>query len=67
MFLPFLAAASVAAAFAQLGALSTKVAVPTDSLYAVILIVVMLPLYALSLQRRAQPRHRHSLGAPPRP
>lgn len=53
MFIPFLAAASVAAAFAQLGALSTKVAVLTSSLYAVILIAIVLALYVLSLQHRA--------------
>ena len=52
MFIPFLAAASVAAAFAQLGAMSTKVAVLTSSLYAVILIAIALALYALLLQRR---------------
>ena len=50
MFLPFLAAASVAAAFAQLGAMSTKVAVLTSSLYAVTLIAIVLALWALSLQ-----------------
>ena len=48
MFFPFLAAATVAAAFAQLGVLSTKVAVLTSSLYAVILITIVLALYALS-------------------
>ena len=32
MFIPFLAAASVAAAFAQLGSLSTKVAILNSSL-----------------------------------
>lgn len=53
MFLPFLAAASVAAAFAQLGVLSTKVAVLTGFLYAVILIAIVLALYALSLHRKA--------------
>ena len=50
MFLPFLAAASVAAAFAQLGAMSTKVAVLTSSLYPVILIAIVLALWALSLK-----------------
>lgn len=53
MFFPFLAAVSVAAAFAQLGALSTKVAVLSGSLYAVILIAIVLALYALSLQHKA--------------
>lgn len=53
MFISFLAAASVAAAFAQLGALSTKVAVLTGSLYAAILVAILLALYALSLQRRS--------------
>ena len=52
MFFPFLAAATVATAFAQLGVLSTKVAVLTSSLYAVILIAIALALYALSVQRR---------------
>lgn len=36
MFFPFLAAATVATAFAQLGVMTTKVAVLTGSLYAVI-------------------------------
>ncbi len=53
MFRPFRAAASVAAAFAQLGALPTKVGVLAGSLYAVILIAIVLALYALSLQRKA--------------
>lgn len=53
MFFPFLAAATVATAFAQLGAMSTKLAVLTGSLYAVILIAIVLALYALSLQYRA--------------
>ena len=53
MFLPFLTAASVAAAFAQLGVMSTKNAVLTSSLYAVILIAIALALYALSLQFKA--------------
>lgn len=53
MFLPFLAAASVATAFAQLGALTTKVAILTSSLYAVTLIAIVLALYALSLHHRA--------------
>lgn len=50
MFFPFLAAATVATAFVQLGALSTKVAVLTSSLYAVILIAIALALYAISLK-----------------
>lgn len=50
MFLPFLAAASVAAAFAHLGALSTKVAVMTSSLCAVTLIAIVLALWTLSLK-----------------
>ncbi len=52
MFLPFLAAASVATAFAQLGAMSTKVAILTSSLYAAILVAIFLALYAMSLQHR---------------
>ena len=60
MFIPLLAAASVAAAFAQVGALSTKVAVLTGSLYAVILIAIVLALWALSPQ---QPSHRRDLPA----
>jgi hypothetical protein len=52
MFIPFLAAASVATAFAQLGAMSVKIGILTSSLYAVILIAIALALYALSLQRR---------------
>jgi hypothetical protein len=53
MFFPFLAAATVAIAFAQLGAMSTKVAVLTGSLYAVILIAIALALYALSMRHKA--------------
>jgi hypothetical protein len=53
MFLPFLAAASVAAAFAQVGALSTKVAILTSSLYVAILVAIVLALYALSLQHKS--------------
>jgi hypothetical protein len=53
MFLPFLAAASVATAFAQLGALTTKVAILTSSLYAAILVAIVLALYALSMQYRS--------------
>jgi hypothetical protein len=53
MFLPFLAAASVATTFAQLGAMSTKIAVLTSSLYAVIVIAIVLALYALALKHKA--------------
>ena len=53
MFIPFLAAASVVTAFTKLGAMSTQIAVLTSSLYAVILIAIILALYALSLQYRA--------------
>jgi hypothetical protein len=52
MFIPFLAAASVATAFAQLGALTTKVAILTSSLCVVSLVAIVLALYALSLQSR---------------
>ena len=52
MFIPFLAATAVAAAFAQLGAMSVKTAMLTSSLYAAILVAIVLALYALSLQRR---------------
>ena len=44
MFFPFIGAASVAIAFTQLGAVSTKVAVLTGSLYAVILVAIAPPL-----------------------
>lgn len=53
MFVPFIGAASVAIAFAQLGAMPTKVAVLSGSLYAVIAIAILLGLYALSLQYRS--------------
>jgi len=52
MFIPFLAATAIAAAFAQLGAASVKIAMLTGSMYAVILVAIVLALYALSLQRR---------------
>lgn len=46
-------AATVAAAFAQLGAMSVKIGVLTGPLYAVILIAIVLAQYALSLQHEA--------------
>lgn len=46
-------AAVVAPASAQLGAMSVKIGVLTGSLYAVILIAIVLALYALSLQHEA--------------
>ena len=52
MFFPFLGAATVAIAFAQLGAMSVKIGILTSSLYAVILIAIALALYAISMQRR---------------
>ena len=52
MFLPFLAAASVATAFTKLGAMSTQIAILISSLYAAILVAIVLALYALSLQHR---------------
>ena len=51
MFFPFLGAATVAIAFAQLGAMSVKIGMLTSSLYAVILIAIVLALYAISMQR----------------
>jgi hypothetical protein len=45
-FLQFLVAASADTTFAQLGALSSKIAVLTSTLYAVILIAILLALYA---------------------
>jgi hypothetical protein len=52
MFIPFLAATAVAAAFAQLGAASVKIAMLTGSLYAMTLVAIVLAVYALSMQRR---------------
>lgn len=51
MFIPFLAAATVASAFTQLGAMSVKIGILTGSLYVAILIAILLALYALSLAR----------------
>lgn len=51
MFIPFLAAATVATAFAQLGAMSVKIGILTSSLYAVTVIAALLALYAISMQR----------------
>jgi hypothetical protein len=50
MFLPFLAATAIASTFAQLGAMSVQIAVLTSSLYAVILIAIVLALYAVTLR-----------------
>lgn len=52
IFIPFLAAATVASAFARLGAMTVKIGVLTSSLYAVILIAILLALYAQSLKHR---------------
>jgi hypothetical protein len=52
-FFPFLGATIAATSFFKLGALSTKVAVLTGSLYAAILVAIVLALYALSLQHKS--------------
>jgi hypothetical protein len=56
MFFPFLAAATVAIAFAQLGAMSVKIGILTSSLYAVILVAIALALYALATCRTCRDR-----------
>ena len=48
MFFPFLAAATVAIAFAQLGVMSVKIGILTSSVYALTMIAALLALYALS-------------------
>lgn len=51
MFFPFLAAATVAIAFTQLGAMTVKIGILTSLLYAMVLIAIVLALYALSMAR----------------
>ncbi|MCX7246106.1 MAG: hypothetical protein NTX31_00275 [Burkholderiales bacterium] len=52
-FFPFLGATIAATSFFKLGALATKVAILTSSLYAAILVAIVLALYVLALQHRA--------------
>ena len=47
MFIPFLTAISAATAFAQLGAMSVKIAMLTASLQAMVMIAIALAAYAL--------------------
>lgn len=53
MFIPFLAAAAVATAFAQLGAMSVRIAMLTGSLNAMILVAIALAIYVLWIRRKA--------------
>ena len=53
MFLPFLAATAVAAAFSQLGAASVKIAMLTGALNAITLIAIALAVYAFWNRRKA--------------
>lgn len=53
MFIPFLAAISAATAFAQLGAMSVKVAMLTASLQAMVLVATALAAYALWIKASA--------------
>jgi len=53
MFLPFLAAAAIAAAVAQLGAMSVRIAVLTGSLYAMTLITIAMAVFAIWSHRKA--------------
>lgn len=53
MFLPFLAATAVAAAFTQLGAMSVRIAVLTGALNAMVLIAIALAVYAFWKHRQA--------------
>ena len=48
---PFIGAASIAIAFAQLGAMSVRIGVLTSSLYAMVLISIALALLVLSMAR----------------
>ncbi|MEI6513531.1 MAG: hypothetical protein WCO51_09700 [bacterium] len=53
MFIPFLAAAAVAAAFAQVGAMSVKIAILTSALNAMFLIAIALAVFAIWSHRKA--------------
>ncbi len=53
MFIPFLAAAAVAAAFAQLGAMSVKIAILTSALNTMFLIAIALAVFAMWRLRKA--------------
>ena len=53
MFIPFLAAATVAAAFAQVGAMSVKIAFLTSALNATGLIAIVLAMFTIWSHRKA--------------
>ena len=53
MFIPLLAASAVATAFAQVGALSTKVAILTSALDAMFLNAITLAVFAIWSHRKA--------------
>jgi hypothetical protein len=53
MFIPFLAAAAVAAAFAEVGAMSVKIAILTNTLNAMFLIAIALAVFAIWSHRKA--------------
>ena len=58
MFIPFLAAAAVAAAFAQVGAMSVKIAFLTSALNAMVLIAIALAVFAIWNHRKVWPTER---------
>ena len=53
MFIPFLAATAVATAFAEVGAMSVKIAVLTGALNAMFLIAIALAVFAIWKHRKA--------------
>ena len=55
MFIPFLAAATVATAFAQLGAMSVQIALLTGALNAMLLIAIALAVHGIWISRRHNP------------
>jgi hypothetical protein len=61
MFIPFLAAAAVAAAFAQVGAMSVKIAFLTSALNAMVLIAIALVVFACCCRPTFDPGCRFSV------
>jgi len=53
MFIPFLAATAVAAAFAEVGAMSVKIAFLTSALNAMFLVAIALAVFAFWSHRKA--------------
>lgn len=53
MFIPFLAASMMAAAFAQMGAMSVKIAILTSALNTLVLLAIAITAYMLWQRHKA--------------